>query len=93
MKFICAHVFLSPTPELSGGAAVRLNELLCERARKGDLPMTVKELIAALQALEQQHGDELVLVLQYNGGDDVPCTVRPEVEYGLVMLKTRTYDA
>ena len=55
--------------------------------------MTVKELIAALQALEQQHGDELVLVLQYNGGDDVPCTVRPEVEYGLVMLKTRTYDA
>jgi len=54
--------------------------------------MTVKELIAALQALDAAgHGRCDVQVLQYNGGDDVPanvCPVAPRREGEPVMLDT-----
>lgn len=54
--------------------------------------MNVKDLIAELQKLEAAgHGDAEVNVMQYAGGDDVPCDVRPvapEYEGGPVMLHT-----
>ena len=56
---------------------------------------TIDTLIAALTELKQLHGGETdVVVMQYNGGDDVPCYVKPVHEkryaddFGRVVLQT-----
>ncbi len=54
--------------------------------------MNLSELIADLQKLEAAgYGQSEVHVLQYAGGDDEPCNVKPvapEYEGGPVMLHT-----
>lgn len=56
---------------------------------------TIDTLIATLNDLKQLHGGETeVVVMQYNGGDDEPCYVKPVHEkryaddFGRVILHT-----
>lgn len=61
--------------------------------------MTLKKLIedllalsatdgapATLESLLATHGDKEVVIEVYNGGDDVPCFVRPELQQGRILL-------
>ena len=54
--------------------------------------MNVKELRAELQKLEAEgYGEAEVQVMQYAGGDDAPCDVKPTLPAhpgGPVMLET-----
>lgn len=57
--------------------------------------MTIDQLIAALDAMKEKHGDVDVTVWQYGGGLDDLCNVTPvfDEEYGLVVLETTHHES
>ena len=57
--------------------------------------MTIDELISALAALKENHGDVDVTVWQYGGGLDNLCSVAPrhDTETGTVVLDTEIHDS
>ena len=58
--------------------------------------MTIDELISELAALKEEHGGDVdVTVWQYDGGDDVLCSVAPrhDAETRTVVLDTEIHDS
>mgnify|MGYP003507944736 CR=1 FL=1 len=57
--------------------------------------MTIDQMIVALEALKERHGDVDVTVWQYGGGLDDLCTVAPrhDAETGTVVLDTEIHDS
>lgn len=57
--------------------------------------MTITQLIAALEALKEKHGDIDVTVWQYGGGLDDLCDVEPKFsdDTGTVVLETTCHDS
>lgn len=57
--------------------------------------MTITELVKALEALKDEHGDIDVTVFQYGGGLDDLCDVRPafDEEYGYVVFETTCHGS
>ena len=57
--------------------------------------MTSDQMIVALEALKERHGEVDVTVWQYGGGLDDLCTVAPrhDAETGTVVLDTEIHDS
>ena len=57
--------------------------------------MTIDQMIVALEALKERHGDVDVTVWQYGGGLDDLCGVTPifDAEQGLIVLETTQHES